>query len=389
MAIDTPEKRASTCSLLQPWVLPGIRAGSTGPGWRPTSAHTYAEVTTAPFVYLTLDTWGTPRLTTSQPAGTGASGPMTLRDVEGGQPWDVAPVASLLAGLLTVGLTASAGVAPISAAPVLLCDPHITAQYIVLVDTGGVPWYIFPAHGALTVSPTAPADADNVTPAGGPYTWWAWRTRKGEAHAISVTPEGTLRQASTPPAGAGCGTPQALGDADGHLWHCGVAPDGSLGMTDWPPIDYSQAATCLVVNDDRDGRWYWRIDPQTRELVCSTALEPGVLPWQAQGELGFLSADDPEGGLRWYCMAAPSHEAEVRHAPNLAQPWGMAAPDCPLVTADGHPWLLRVDVSGSLCALEQPVPDIPFATPILYAREAVEALRHVEAAGAIVTLWAV
>lgn len=43
MAIDTEEKRASTCAFLQPWVLPGMRAGSTGTAWRQAAAHTYAE----------------------------------------------------------------------------------------------------------------------------------------------------------------------------------------------------------------------------------------------------------------------------------------------------------------------------------------------------------
>jgi hypothetical protein len=36
------EQRASTCGFLQAWVLPGLRAGSSGFGWRQVTAHVYS-----------------------------------------------------------------------------------------------------------------------------------------------------------------------------------------------------------------------------------------------------------------------------------------------------------------------------------------------------------
>jgi hypothetical protein len=349
----------------------------------------YAGIVVQTLTYLTLDRFGTPLLTSVQPAGAGTPEAITLRDVHGGQLWAVHLVAHLLAGLLTLQLTPIAAPAPLSGEHVLMLDPHIALQYVVLLDSTAVPWYLFLEHGELTYTAIVPAAAVNVTPAGGPYTWWQWPRLDGQTRAISVTPWGELQDADTPPAGLGMATPTTLGDADGHLWHLGVAPDASLGLTDAPAIDYSQAATCLVLNDEREARWYWTVDSMTQELVCLAGLEPDLVPWQAHGELGFLTATDPGSGRLWYLMAAPTQEAEVRRAPNLAQPWGMPAADCPLYTPDGHPWVLRLETDGSIWAAEQPVADIPYGTPILYAREAAEALRHVEGSGSITTLWAV
>lgn len=384
MAIDTEEKRVSTCGFLQPWVLPGLRAGSTGTAWRQAAGHGYADLLPRGFLYFTLDLFGTPLLTSTLPGGSGTALPLTLRDRDDGQGWAV----ELRQDARGVRLAPILEPPSISGAPLVVLDPQIQAQYVLLHDSMGTPWYVYPATGELTCSTTIPANAVDVTPPGGPYTWWAWYTLTEDVCAVSVTPEGVLQQATPPPAGPGMLAPATLGDAEGQLWHVGIAPDGTLGMTDWPPVLYSQAATCLILNDAQDARWYWRMDPMTRELVCSAVLEPDVIPWQASGELGYLDAADPGGGLRWYIMAAHTHEAEVRHAPNLAQPWGVPAEDCPLFTPDASPWLLRMASDGSLWALQSPVPDIPYGTPILEAREAAEALRHVEGAGSLVTLWA-
>lgn len=353
------------------------------PGGVPLDWFTVTRTTPAATRYVTVSPTGMLTLTDILPAGTGTAEPMILRDRHGGAFWDV----GLDLTALALALTPIDEPPMVSGAPVVLLDPGHVGQYLTLHDQAAVPWYLWHDLTAFAVSDQAPLTLHDATPPGGPFTWWRLQALRGEASAVFPATGGCLAVGRPAPPGTGTATPQALGDKGGRLWHDGIAPDGSLGLSDWPPLDFAQAATCLILNDEEGGRWFWRIDPQTSEVTISTVLNPDTIPWQRVGELGWLRFDDPSGALPWYAMADEYHEACVRQAPSLAQPWGLEAHACPLIDASGRRWLLTMEVDGSLSPLPQPAEDIPGLRPTLYVRDCAEALRHVEAGGSLTTLW--
>jgi len=326
---------------------------------------------------------GVVTLSPDLPAGTGTTTTLLLRDLHGGAFWQ----ADLDLATLGVRLTLIEEPPVVSGDPIVLLNPGYQGQYLRLHDQGGVPWSLWHTPTEVAVGDQVPLTMAEATPPGGPFAWWRQRDVAGQVAAVSPAAGDCLAVGSPAPPGVGTAEPQAMGDVDGTLWHYGLGPDGSLGMSNWPPLDFAQAATCLVMNDDSGTRWYWRMNPHTGEVVVSSVLEPQTIPWQPLGELGWLSAPDLGGGPPWYAMADASHDVSVRHAWALHQPWGLEALACPLTDRTGHRWLLSLDADGALVPRRQPGEDIPPLRPTLYVRDCIDALRHVEAGGSITTLW--
>jgi hypothetical protein len=333
--------------------------------------------------YMQLLPQGVLALVDTQPAGPGTSEALTLRDLHGGDLWSGG--LDLLA--LALQLTPVEQPPVVSGDPVVVLNPGFVAQYLTLHDQAGLPWHLWRSPVEFAVSDQAPLTHQDATPPGGPFTWWRLRALSGEPSAVYPDAGDCLAVGRPAPAGTGTADPQAMGDEDGALWHFGIAPDGSLGLSDWPPVDFDQAATCLVMNDNDGGRWYWRLHPETGELVMSAVLEPNTIPWQPLGELGYVRDADNRDVLPWYITPGTDHEVCVCQAPPLQQPWGLDAHQCPVIDTTGRPWLLSMDTDGSIQPVPGQVEDIPPLTPTLYARDCIEALRHVEGAGSITTMW--
>src|SRR5262249_52977299 len=157
-------------------------------------------------------------------------------------------------------------------------------QYLRL-QSGGQTWDVYISMGALGVTqnqpPSGPLDA---TPPGGPYTWWRLGDVSGQARAVTLSGGKTLTASPTAPAGPGTATPTAMRGTGGALWHFGITSSGSVGYNNHPGLDFAQAPTCLIVNDQAGHRWFWSIDPESQELVVSDVLDPqAMIPWQSQG----------------------------------------------------------------------------------------------------------
>jgi hypothetical protein len=141
-----------------------------------------------------------------------------------------------------------------------------------------------------------------------------------------------------------------------------------------------------VFSDQAHGRWFVRM-AEDQGIIMSSVLEPETIPWQAVGELGWIRVQDPLGGLDWYLSLDPSHSLLAQHAPPLGTPPGLDAAQALLRDTEGLWWKFVVAVDGGIGLEPQPPEVIPLAPPIIAVAECLEALRHVEAAGAITTLW--
>ena len=268
-----------------------------------------------------------------------------------------------------------------------LLDPQIVHQLLVLMDTLDHRWSLWIAHREIVLFDAVPTDVPDATPPGGPFAWWRLQALDGTRYAVRPDPdEGCLIVQDTTPAGRGTVEPTALGGVENALWHAGIAPDGSLGISDTPPVLWSDVETCLILNDPAGARWFWCYDDATGELVCSDVQEPEAIPWMAVGEVGALEGLTPHGAVR-YALPATSGEALVSTGLQRDHPWALPMGAAPLINKDAEPYLLRVDDDDSLSFVPQPREDIPLSAPRIYVRDLYEALGHVQAGGSLTTYW--
>ena len=325
-------------------------------------------------------------VTETQPDGPGTTEELLLRDVEDQSLWR--------GDLDTTGRDLEMRPAPeiplISGDPIVMLDPGHIGQYVQLVDGADQTWYVWRTlGGGYAVGEGAPPHLVDATPPGGPYRWWRLEALDGSASAVWIEAGPCLKVGRPQPNGAGMDTPVALGDYDNVLWHDGITPDGALAGSNAAPLEFTQAPTCLILNDEDGRRWFWAVNPHTGSLIVSEVLGPRVIPWQPVGELGWIRAADPHGGPPWYLMATRTHAVKVRHAPMLAQPWGLDARECLLYDDTGRPWQLTIGADGGVKPLPLYYETIPAIQPTLYVRECAEALRHIEAGGSLTTLYAI
>src|SRR5262249_402257 len=139
---------------------------------------------------------------------------------------------------------------PISGDPIAVLDPGHVPELFTLRDQAAQPWWLWQSPVELAVQNTDPGGHTDVTPAGGPDTWGRLRQLGGTAWAVGAAADTSMAVQDSAPSGQGTEAPQSLGDDGGVRWHYGIGPDQALGMSDAPPVEYAQAATCVVMNDE-------------------------------------------------------------------------------------------------------------------------------------------
>lgn len=358
----TPPPWLDTTPALEPlaWVLVTNALGQTR----------YAVVTPLEEIQLLED----------QPAGDGTTDLPVLIDVHGHH-WAL----RLEQTLVTLALTPVIPDAPASTL-VRLLDPGYSGQYVVLTDAAPQPWSVWIEHTELAVFDGLEVGLDDATPPAGPYAWLRLTDLRGARFALRPDSMTALEVTQVQPSGQGTATPTSLNADDGARWHVGIGLDGAVGISDAPPVIWDQAATCLILNDAAGVRWFWRVEPQTGELVCSDALEPDTIPYMREGEVGALHGITREGE-RLYMMPSRWGEAQVQHATDLDHPWSLPLEETPLRDPTTRDWLLRFGVDMSLAPEAQPPDDIPITDAPIYLRDLADALRQVQAGGALTTFW--
>lgn len=368
------------------WLVdtPPLGWADTTPGAQPLDWFTVTtpdDGTPAQTAYAMLSVDGDLVVQPTQPTtGTGtAEVPIVVSRT--GNTWrlDLCPDGHTLIGFRTVLVIQTPDVYP-------LLTAGATAETLALLDEGSQPWWLSIATGELAMQDSPEPLTTDVTPTGGPFRWWRLAQQDGTRLAVTPVSDPCLAVQSPAPAGTGTATPTRLGDASGAWWHTGIAPDGSIGVSDYPPLDFAQAATCLVLTDPAGVRWFWRMAPTTGELVCSRVQEPDTIPWMRQGEVTWLHIANPRGG-RCYLLPDTGGEPMLREAPPITNPWGMDAEDALTYCRSGRPWLLALGEDESLAPTPLPMEDIPPDQPLIHVRDLYEALGHVEAAGTLTTLY--
>jgi hypothetical protein len=267
-------------------------------------------------------------------------------------------------------------------ADLVVVAPDAPFQTFQLSDSAGAGWWISLAGETLRVTLEFPLGAANVTPAGGPYRWWRLYDLAGTLWYVWPSTLGVLSWSTSSPGGLGTAVPQSLGDRSGVLWHAGVTPAGTVGLSDAPAVDYADRATALCLTDALGVHWFWRVHGEV--LEWSAVLWPDAIDQSPWGDLGWLQVPNTNGELR-YVFPTPLGAPMAAAGPPGASPWGWQAP-VTFQDAAGIPWHLHV-LPDDRIGLSAAVPDmLPQPTTALPLGEALEAFAHIQAAGSLVTL---
>lgn len=320
------------------------------------------------------------QLLEDQPAGNGTTDLPVLIDVHAHH-WAL----RLEQTLITMALTPVIPEAP-STTIVTLLNPGYTGQYVVLTDATPQPWSVWIEHAELAVFDGLEVGLEDVTPEGEPYAWLRLTDLRRARHALRPDGVSALEVTQLQPDGQGTMQPTSLNDDDGTRWHVGVGLDGSAAISDTPPVIWDQAGTCLVLNDTNGGRWFWRMEPRSGELVTCDVLEPDTILYMPEGEVGSLRGVDIEGHA---LQMTPTTwgEVKVQHATQLDHPWSLPTIETPLRDPFNRDWLLRFGLRMCIAPTEQWLDDVPLSDAPIYVRDLEEAFTHVAAAGALMTFW--
>lgn len=312
-------------------------------------------------------------LSSTLPPGTGTASLPELLDVDG-QRW-------VLSADAHTSVLVSTAMNPRNADLVLVA-PDAPFQTFQLVDSANVPWWICMSGGTLLVTDRLPVGATDVTPAGGPYHWWRTYDLAGTRYYVWPLTTGVLFVDTTTPGGLGTAVPQTLGDSHGVLWHVGIHWDGTLSMSDAPPVSYGDSPTAICMTDPAGAKWFWRVRGQV--LEWSSYLWPDTIDQSPWGELAWLEVLGTDSVLR-YVFPDTLGAAKALPAPPATSTWGWQEP-VRFRDPHGLPWSLTV-FSDDRVGVEQGIPDdLPLATTAIPLDEALGAFAHVQAAGSLVTL---
>jgi hypothetical protein len=328
------------------------------------------ETATAWYVHVEDDTLV---VTPTSPAGTGSTGPVDLFDAAS-QRW----VLSMSHGEEALVTTRVRD----ASADLVVVTPGTPFQTFQLVDSTGIPWWVFITSGALVVQSLRPFGATDVTPDPGGYHWLRLYDKAGTRYYGAPSTGGALGLTTTSPGGLGTAMPQTLGDVDGVLWHIGVSSGGAIAISNAPPIDYAGMATAVCLRDATGARWFWRVHGHV--LEWSAVLWPGTIDQSPWGDLGWLQVLNDVGALRYVYPTPLGDPIATAGAPPEA-PWGWQTP-LRLLDHAGTWWHLTVLPDDRIGIDPDPPDDVPFPTDALPLREALEAFSHVQAAGSSLTL---
>jgi len=207
-----------------------------------------------------------------------------------------------------------------------------------LIDSAAVAWWVSLDGDTVQTTPTAPAGAQDLTPAGGPFRWLRAYDLRGQRWYVSPTTTGVLLVDTVNPGGTGTDQPQTFGDAFGVLWHYGIDPAGNFAVSDVPNVDYGGMATAICLNDPSGQRWFWRVNHGT--LEWSRQLWPDTMDQSPWGEIGWLQMTDEVGDL-YYVYPTVQGYPTATVGPPVTSPWGWKEP-VRLWDAQGQPWRLTL-----------------------------------------------
>jgi len=207
--------------------------------------------------------------------------------------------------------------------PILtLLSPGYPFQALNLVDRMGHLWWLWIQSQHVTMTSTQPADSLNATPAGGPYQWLRLYDQEQALWYAYPSTGGVLQVSQTSPGGRGTATPQALGDQQGVLWHYGITPTGTLGVSSAPAVTTQGHATTMCLNDGTGARWFWRVHRGL--LQWSAHLWPNSIDQSPWGEIGWVRIPIPNGAI--YAYPSPTGAPMGDIAPPIGSPWGWREP---------------------------------------------------------------
>lgn len=259
--------------------------------------------------------------------------------------------------------------------------PAAPFQALKLVDSAGGPWWVCLDKDTFLTTELLPVGARDATPAGGPYHWWRFYDVAHTPWYVWPSTSGVLLYDTVSPGGAGTRAPEQLGDAHGVLWH-GAVRAGTLLLSDAPPVDDTGLPTALCLRDEAGAAWFWRVSKQV--LEWSPVLWPDTIDQSPWGEIGWLQVSSSTGEPR-FLFPTRQGDATAAAVPPASSPWGWNAP-VRLRDASGIPWALSVRGQATVRLDPERPDELPLAPGAIPVAEALEAFRHVQAAGSLLTL---